>query len=183
MGAGSAVGVRNVIDACNDALEDSGGHTMILLENMAGQTNCVGGRFEELRLILDGVRQRKRIGVCFDSCHTYAAGFDLSSRAAVEQTMNLFDDLVGLANLKVVHLNDSKGPLRSRLDRHEHIGMGKIGVKGFQALLDFLDLNELPVIMETPIEERAMELRDMRIARRLMARSAFADGSVCLHPP
>lgn len=163
------VGVRNVSEACNEALQASPGRTMIVLENMAGQNNSIGSRFEELRLILDGVNQRNRVGVCFDTCHAYACGFDLSSRGGVEDTIRLFDELVGLSNLKVVHLNDSKGALGSRIDRHEHLGKGRISLEGFRSFLGYLNLERVPIIMETPMEAKSAEREDMRIARQLVS--------------
>ncbi len=167
MGNGSMVGVGNLADACNEALDASRGKTVLLLENMAGQKNCVGARFEELRLILDLVRKRKRIGVCFDTCHSFAAGFDLTSKPAVEQTMSLFDELVGLREIRVIHLNDSKGPLGSALDRHEHIGMGKIGNRGFEAFLHYDSITDLPLLMETPVDERRADAQNMQLVRKL----------------
>lgn len=170
MGAGSMKGVRNVAEACRQALSKSQNETMILLEIMAGQKNCVGARFEELRLILDSVHQKERIGVCFDTCHAFAAGFDLASEAAVARTMGLFDELVGLDEIRVVHLNDSKGPLGNNLDRHEHIGMGFIGMKGFRALLNHPGFSQKPIIMETPMDEVRDYAADLKVVRGLMER-------------
>ena len=150
MGKGTMEGVRNVIGACNEALDANPGRTVLLIETMAGQNHSVGSRFEELRLILDGVKESERMGVCLDTCHVFAAGFDLSSKPAVERTMGMFEDIVGKERLKVVHLNDSKGPVGSGLDRHEYVGKGQIGEKGFRAFLHYGDVAELPIIMEVP---------------------------------
>jgi deoxyribonuclease-4 len=168
LGKGTAVGVANIAGACNDAIEGSGGDSMILLENMAGQKNCVGARFEEIRSIIDKVNDKKRVGVCFDTCHSFAAGFDLRSEEAVASTMGLFDEIVGLESLKVLHLNDSKGPLGSRLDRHENIGKGKIGAKGLGALLHHPGTSDRPIIMETPYEDVKGMKDSMGAARRLL---------------
>ena len=168
MGKGSMVGVRSVIEACNEALDANPNGTTLLVENMAGQKNCVGARFEELQMIVDGVKQADRIGVCFDTCHAFASGFDLSTRSGVEETLELFDHTVGLKRLKVVHLNDSKGPLGSRLDRHEHIGMGYIGEKGFKAFLAHDSISRLPVLMETPRDERRTDAQELAVVRRLI---------------
>ncbi len=170
MGTGSMKGVRNVADACREALAKNQNETMILLEIMAGQKNCVGARFEELKLILDSVRQRERMGVCFDSCHAFAAGFDLASEAAVARTMGLFDELVGLDEMRVIHLNDSKGPLGGNLDRHEHIGMGFIGMEGFRALLNYPGVGHKPIIMETPMDEVRDYAQDLKVVRGLVQR-------------
>ena len=169
MGGGTMAGVRNVVAACNEALEASSGKTVLLVETMAGQSNSVGSRFEELRMILDGVKDSERMGVCLDTCHVFAAGFDLSSKPAVEMTMGLFDDIVGKDRLKVVHLNDSMGAMGSRLDRHEYVGMGKIGEKGFRAFLRYGNVPKLPVIMEVPVDEKTQYEENLKRARRLAA--------------
>jgi len=169
MGKGTMVGVRNVAEACDEALEESTGKTVLLLENMAGQKNCVGARFEELRLILDLVKKRKRVGVCLDTCHLLAAGFDMTSKEAVERTMSLFDELVGLKEIKVVHLNDSKGPLGGALDRHEHIGLGQIGREGFRAFLHHDSVTDLPLLMETPVDDRRRDAQNLQTVKRLAA--------------
>lgn len=168
LGKGSAEGMANVAGACKESLDGSTGDTMILLENMAGQKNCVGARFEELRGILDRVGDEKRMGVCLDSCHLYAAGFDLTSEEAVERTMGLFDELVGYERLKVLHLNDSKGAIGSKLDRHESVGEGKIGRKGMKAILHHPGMLERPVILETPYEDQDEMKESMRTVRSLL---------------
>jgi deoxyribonuclease-4 len=169
MGKGSLVGVRDVVDACNEALEANPNSTTILLENMAGQKNSVGARFEELRMMLDGVKQHDRIGVCLDTCHLFAAGFDLSTPAAVDQTLGLFDQVVGLDRVKVVHLNDSKGHRGSNLDRHDHVGMGRIGETGFRTILHNPAIHGLPILMETPVDDRRSDADEMAYVRSLMA--------------
>jgi deoxyribonuclease-4 len=168
LGKGTAVGVANIAGACNEAIAKSDGDAMVLLENMAGQKNCVGARFEEIRAIIDKVKDTKRVGVCLDSCHLFAAGFDLRNDEAVSSTIGLFDVTVGLDFLKVLHLNDSKGPLGSRLDRHENIGKGKIGAKGLGALLCHKGTLGRPIIMETPYEDVNGMKESMAAARRLL---------------
>jgi len=168
LGKGTAVGIANIADACNQAVAGSDGETIILLENMAGQKNCVGARFEEIKAILGRVKAGDRVGVCLDTCHAFAAGFDLGNEEAVGVTMGLFSEIIGLDMLKVVHLNDSKGPLGSRLDRHEDIGEGKIGRKGIRAFLHYPGISERPLIMETPYEDiRTME-KSIKLVRTLM---------------
>jgi deoxyribonuclease IV len=168
LGKGTAVGIANVAEACSEALASSSGHTMILLENMAGQKNCVGGRFEELRAILDSARPKERIGVCIDTCHAFAEGFDLRTKEAVEGTLGLFDEIVGMDKLKVVHLNDSKGTLGSKLDRHENIGKGKIGRKGIGAFLEYRGILDRPIILETPYEDEKGMVDSLRTVRALI---------------
>ena len=168
LGKGTAVGVANIAEACNGAIAASRGDTIILLENMAGQKNSVGARFEELEMILAKVKADGRVGVCLDTCHMYASGFDLATKDAVERSLGLFDDVVGLDRLKAVHLNDSKGALGSRLDRHENIGEGKIGRRGIKEFLNYPGIVERPIIMETPYKDEAAERKTMRTVISLL---------------
>jgi deoxyribonuclease IV len=168
LGKGTAVGIANIATACNQAIGGSDGQTSILLENMAGQRNCVGARFEEIRAILDKVKDDGRVGVCLDTCHVFASGFDLRNDEAVKNTMGLFDEIIGLDRLKVVHLNDSKGPLGSKLDRHEDIGEGKIGRKGIKSFLHYPGVSARPLIMETPYEDVKSMERSITLVRTLL---------------
>ena len=168
LGGGTILGVKNVSDAVNQALASSEGGTIILLENMAGQKNSVGSRFEELRLILDRVKMGKRVGVCLDTCHAFASGFDLSGPEAVSQSMAVLEDSVGYDCVKVVHLNDSKGGLGSKLDRHEDVGKGKIGMKGMKAFLHYKGITERPLIMETPYGDLKGMKQSLSLVRSLL---------------
>lgn len=168
MGKGSMVGIRNVAEALNEAIAGSTGETTVLLENMAGQKNSVGARFEELRQILDLVKKSGRVAVCFDTCHAFASGFDFTGPAAANNTMGMFDELVGYDRLKVVHLNDSKGPLGSHLDRHENIGKGKIGERGMKSFLRFPGITERPIILETPYSDPRTMKESLATVRRLL---------------
>ncbi|HUI23273.1 MAG TPA: deoxyribonuclease IV [Nitrososphaerales archaeon] len=168
LGKGAAVGMTNIAEACNQAVAGSAGPTTILLENMAGQKNSVGARFEEIRGILDKVRDSERVGVCLDTCHLHASGFDIGSDEAVRNTMGLFDEVVGFDRLRVVHLNDSKGALGSRLDRHENIGKGKIGRRGIRAFLHYPGVRERPLIMETPYKEVKEMKPSIKLVRALL---------------
>ena len=167
-GAGAASGVRNISEAINLALAGTRGEVAVLLENMAGQKNCVGARFEELGMILGKVKRQERVAVCLDTCHMYAAGFDLRNSDAVSATMAVFDECVGYDRLKVIHLNDSKGALGSNLDRHEIVGKGKIGVKGVKAILHYKGILERPLIMETPFADVAAMKQSLSTVRRLI---------------
>ena len=126
---------------------------MIILENTAGTKNNVGSKFEELKYIFDNVKDNSRIGFCFDTCHAFAAGYDLSSRKSALDTITTFDKIIGLKHLKIVHLNDSKGELGNGLDRHQHIGHGHIGEDGFREIVKHSLIKNLPLILETPIDE------------------------------
>ncbi len=153
LGTGLEKGLDRVVKACNTALSNSSNNTMIVLENTAGTKNNVGSKFDELKYIFDNVDDKSRIGFCFDTCHAFAAGYDLSTSKSVIDTLNKFDQIIGLKYLKVIHLNDSKGELGNGLDRHQHIGRGFIGESGFRELLKNLTIKQLPLILETPIDE------------------------------
>ncbi|NNC95820.1 MAG: deoxyribonuclease IV [Chitinophagales bacterium] len=136
-----AMGLRNVLKATRDS------NVMILLENTAGQGSSIGYDFNHLRTIMDQV-DSDRIGVCFDTCHAFAAGYDIRSKEGYDDTFGQFDEIVGLEHLKVLHLNDSKGDLGSKLDRHDNIGFGNIGAEAFGRIMN--DFKHLPKVLETP---------------------------------
>lgn len=136
-----AEGLRHVLEATK------GSHVHILLENMAGQGSTVGGKFEELKAIEKQV-QSSRIGYCFDTCHAFAAGYDIRSRSAIEDTLAEWDEIIGIDRIGCFHLNDSKGTLGSRLDRHTHIGHGEIGEEAFAHIMQTYP--DVPKVIETP---------------------------------
>ena len=121
-----------------------------LLETTAGQGTSLGWRFEQLRQIIDRVKEPDRLGVCFDTCHVFAAGYPLGSPKEFESTMADFDRLVGLERIKAFHLNDSRSVCGSRIDRHEHIGRGKLGLEAFRLLLSDPRFSDVPMYLETP---------------------------------
>jgi deoxyribonuclease-4 len=125
------------------------GKTMILLEHTAGQGSTMGSTFEEIGAMIDGVKNRKRLGVCLDTCHLLASGYNLCTQEGYKATFDKFDALIGFDRLKVFHLNDSKKPCMSRVDRHEHIGKGCIGLEPFRRLLNDPRFDHLPMILET----------------------------------
>ncbi len=131
-------------------LEQEATQVRVLLETTAGQGTQIGYRFEHLRDIMDETDMPERMGVCFDTCHAFAAGYDIRTEEAYEQTMEEFDRIIGLTHLKVIHVNDSKKALGSRIDRHEHIGRGEIGEEAFSFFLNDERLSGLPFILETP---------------------------------
>jgi deoxyribonuclease-4 len=166
LGHGKRTGFTRIVDAINGAFSAVENDTVLLLENTAGTRNSMGSSFEDIEYIISRIEDRGRIGVCFDTCHAFAAGYDLVSQGAVEQTLRRFGETIGLKELKLVHLNDSKGGLGSRIDRHEHIGMGKIGETGFRHILKSR-LRQLPLILETPIDERRSDIQNLRKVREL----------------
>lgn len=125
------------------------GKTMVLLEHTAGQGSAMGASFEQIAAMLDGVRNKERLGVCLDTCHLLASGYDLCSEDGYRQTFEHFEKLIGFDRLQVFHLNDSKKPCLSRVDRHEHIGKGCIGLEPFRRLLNDRRFAHLPMIIET----------------------------------
>ena len=167
LGAGREVGLKRISNALNMATKKARGNFQICLENMAGTKNSMGSKFEEVREIFDAVKEKNRIGICFDTCHAYAAGYDLHVEKAVQKTLAEFDEIIGFENLRVVHLNDSENGLGSGSDRHEHIGLGYIGSTGFKAFLHHKAIRELPLILETPIDERRDNIGNMETVRKL----------------
>jgi deoxyribonuclease IV len=146
-------GLQRIVAALDEAhVRCAGCKVKVLLETTAGQGKSLGWRFEHLAAILDRVHESKRLGVCLDTCHVLAAGYPLSPQPDYEKTMNEFDRLIGLARLKVFHINDSKKPLGSRVDRHEHIGQGHLGLEPFRLLVNDPRFQKTPMIMETPKE-------------------------------
>lgn len=123
---------------------------MILLETTAGQESSLGWSFEQLARVIEMLEEDHRVGICFDTCHAFAAGYDLSSEEGYRRTFEELDEVLGLERLKVIHLNDSKAPCGSRIDRHEHIGRGEIGLEAFERLLNDERFATLPFIIETP---------------------------------
>lgn len=159
-GAGAEFGVRRVAAALNRALDEIPGPVTVLLENTAGQGSCLGHRFEQLASILDEVRSPQRVGICLDTCHLFAAGYDIRSEAGYRRTMREFDRLIGTKRIRVFHVNDSKKDLGCRVDRHEHIGRGCIGLGAFRLLVNDRRFTRVPKILETP---KGRDLREDRM--------------------
>jgi deoxyribonuclease-4 len=166
LGHGKARGFKRIVAAINDSFSAVKNDVVLLLENTAGLKNSMGSSFEDIESIASRIQDRKRLGICFDTCHAFAAGYDLVSSRDIEQTLQRFDEIIGLEEMKLVHLNDSKGSLSSRIDRHEHIGLGKIGEKGFRNILGSR-FGQLPLILETPIDERRNDIENLMKVREL----------------
>ncbi len=151
MGKGEEVGLDIIVDSINYLFDASEGNdVMLLLETTAGQGSNLGYKFEHLAYLIDKTKNKERIGVCLDTCHIFAAGYDIRTKDAYENTMSQFDEIIGFSNLKAIHLNDSKNDLGSRKDRHEHIGKGYIGLDGFRFIVNDKRLEGIPMILETP---------------------------------
>jgi deoxyribonuclease-4 len=144
------------------------GSTIVLLENTAGQGTEVGSRFNHLAQIIDIVENQDRIGVCLDTAHAWAAGYDLSTSKGIEYTMTEFHKYLGLDRLRLIHLNDSKAARGEGIDRHANIGQGLIGDEGFSFILHHPGLSKRPFIMETPKKSELDDWENMKVVKRLL---------------
>jgi len=151
-----AEGVRIAAEGMAGALEKVPGPVRLLVETTAGQGASLGWRFEQVAAIRDGVpgALRRRVGVCLDTCHVFAAGYDITTRGSYAKTLGELDRTVGLSHLEAFHLNDSKKPLGCRVDRHEHIGQGAMGVEPFRLLVNDARFASLPGFLETDMRFR-----------------------------
>ncbi len=141
-----------VAESINRALDKTQGVTAVI-ENTAGQGSNVGFSFEHLARIIDKVEDKSRVGVCIDTCHAFAAGYDLSTAEACDRTFAEFDRIVGFRYLRGMHLNDTMKPLASRVDRHQSLGRGELGIEAFKYIATDPRFDDLPLILETPNEE------------------------------
>jgi deoxyribonuclease-4 len=154
VGAGEEAGLANVARAIDEVhARRPENKAKVLLELTAGQGTCLGCRFEHLAAILEQVRDPKRLGVCLDTCHAYAAGYAFGTAHEYAAMMDEFDRVIGLKRLKLFHLNDSQKPFGSRVDRHEHIGRGHIGLEPFRRIVNDPRFQKTPMILETPKED------------------------------
>ncbi len=167
MGTSIEEGHKRITDACNEVLSQ-GGDVRLLLENSAGITNSVGSEFPQIKRVIDRLSVTDRVGVCLDTCHAFAVGYDLSSVESVRTTIKKFELEIGLDKLFLIHLNDSRGKLGDGLDRHEHIGKGHIGLKGMSAILHEKGLSHIPVVLETPLEKEGDDKRDIETVKNLI---------------
>ncbi|HLX61148.1 MAG TPA: deoxyribonuclease IV [Planctomycetota bacterium] len=173
MGAGPDAGRARVAEAMRRAEREVPGAPEILVENTAGGGTSLGTTFEEVAAVMQAANT-ERLGLCLDTCHALAAGYDIRTPAGVAQMLDIVDRTVGLKRLRCLHFNDSKGPLGSHLDRHEHIGKGEIGLAGFKALLADKRLWNLPAILETPKELPTSDVDNLWLTIEL----ALAAGAV-----
>jgi deoxyribonuclease-4 len=169
-GEGETAGAARIAASLDEVFERTAGAPVrILLETAAGQGSCVGHRFEHLRDIIGAVRTPRRVAACFDTCHVHAAGYDIVTREGWMETIGAFDRTVGLSRLAAIHVNDSKKPRGSRVDRHEHIGLGTIGRRGFRNLMRDPRLAAIPKFLETPKDEDTLvqDRKNLAALRRL----------------
>lgn len=165
-GDGADVGIERIMEGIAFAL-DAPGDTTLLLEGMSGQGTEIGGTFEQLNAILTGLGRPSRLGVCLDTCHMYAAGYDVASADGLERTLESLDGTVGLDRVRALHVNDSKFGLGTRKDRHAPLGEGELGRAGLRTVLHHPFFRRLPWILETPIEDWREYADHIRVAREI----------------
>ncbi|MBF0118425.1 MAG: deoxyribonuclease IV [Desulfobacterales bacterium] len=155
MGAGEENGIYRISDGINQIFSElfkasNDSTPKLLLETTAGQGTSIGHSFEHIAAIMGNIIEKNQIGVCMDTCHIFAAGYDIRSKDTYKKTIQKFDDVIGLENLHLIHVNDSKRDLGSMIDRHEDIGKGKLGLNAFFFLMNDARLSHIPKIIETP---------------------------------
>ncbi|NIS10086.1 MAG: deoxyribonuclease IV [Candidatus Dadabacteria bacterium] len=159
------VAISRVADAAKEILDKTNTKTRLLLENSAGQGETIGEKFEELAEILDQVNNPE-LGICIDTAHTFAAGYDIRNKKALNQVLKEFDGIVGIEKIWLIHGNDSKIGLGEKKDRHEHIGLGEIGTEGFESVVNNNHLKSLDMIVETPPENVASDIEILKKMRK-----------------
>jgi deoxyribonuclease IV len=171
IGQGEKEGIKLIAESLNLIHEQTIGFKVkSVLETTAGQGTAIGYRFEQLHAIIDLIDDKDRMAVCVDTCHVFAAGYDISNEAGWEKTFNEFDDILGLERLVAFHVNDSKRDLGSYVDRHEHIDKGRIGILGFRLLMNDPRFERIPKILETPKgEDMREDIENMGILRDLLS--------------
>lgn len=168
LGAGQEKGLARIVNALQTVFSKLDSDTILLLENSSGTMNSMGSTFSDIAAILESLpAERRRLGVCLDTCHLHAAGYNLCTSSALQATLDQFQECISLGKLMLIHLNDCRGSLGSHLDRHEHIGLGQIGEEGFRAILGHPALAGLPMILETPVDSRRDDRGNLEVARRL----------------
>jgi deoxyribonuclease-4 len=170
LGAGEDDGITLIAESINIVHDKTKGYKVSsMLETTAGQGTAIGYRFEQLQKIIDLVEQKERMTVCIDTAHVFAAGYDIKNPKNFKKVIKEFDDIIGLERLKCFHLNDSKKEFGSRVDRHEHIGNGFIGLEGFSNIMNDERLREIPKILETPKgKEQLEDLENLKVLRGLI---------------
>lgn len=162
------VALGRVVTALAEVLEGYAGQSKVLLEVCAGQGQTIGDRFEELADVIGALGNDERLGVCWDTCHLFNAGFDIATDDGLRETVDSFEDIIGFDRLYAVHANDSKNPLGARLDRHENIGLGHIGEEAFERMLHHPRLRDLPWILEVPgMDKQGPDSANIQALRRL----------------
>ena len=168
LGIGQKKGFEMIGNALDTALSSAENDVVLLLENGAGTKNSMASTFENIAAIIESSNMNgRRLGVCLDTCHLHASGYELRTSAGLEMTLDQFQSCIGLERLLLIHLNDSRGVQGSGLDRHEHIGLGEIGIQGFRAILGHPVLQSLPMILETPVNSCRDDRENIAVVRQL----------------
>ncbi len=175
-GRGAAAGIERVAHALNRVMAEAPDGLTLLLENTAGSGQGLGASFEELAAIRDRVEAKPAVAVCLDTAHLFAAGYPIHTDEGLDETLRRFDRIVGAEPLRLIHLNDSKVPFGSRVDRHWHIGQGHIGLDAFRRFVTHPRVRALPMILETPKSGDADDRRNLATVRRLMTPSRASTG-------
>ena len=170
LGSGEKLGIKKIADSINWLYQRTIDYKVkICLETTAGQGSSIGFRFEHIAEIIELVKDQSRLGVCYDTCHTFAAGYDIRTKKVYEETFGEFNKVIGIKRLKVFHVNDSMKDLGSRVDRHQHIGEGKIGIEGFRLLMNDSRWENIPKILETPKEDGTeKDRKNLKVLRSLV---------------
>jgi len=164
MGTGEKEGMQRLQKALIEATKVKN-DVMILLENTAGQKNSVGSDFDQLASLFFSLKPSNRFGICIDTCHAFAAGYNLNTGKDVRTTFDKFDEAIGFEHLKILHLNDSKGKIGCALDRHYHIGLGQIGEVGMGKVIRLMNMKKIPMILETPIDDIRDDFENIKKAK------------------
>jgi deoxyribonuclease IV len=160
-GSTLAYGIKKIASAINEAIKLVPGKVIILLENVAGGGRRIGKSFEEIKKILDEIRIKKRVGMCLDTAHALGAGYDMATSGGIDETLSKINKILGMDKLLAIHLNDSKAPLGSNRDRHEHLGKGYVGEKAFQHLISRVKDSVLAGIIETPKDSETADKENL----------------------
>ncbi len=162
--------IKKVAQGIKEIFKNYTGTTQLLIEISAGSGQIIGDTFEEIASILKllPVKIRKQVGICYDTAHAFESGYDIRTAQALKKTLQEFDKKIGLAKLKLIHVNDSKTDLGSHVDRHEHLGKGKIGLEGFRAIINEPKLKNINLILETPTTQGV--LKDIKLLKKLRAK-------------
>ncbi|MGM0500954.1 MAG: deoxyribonuclease IV [Bacillota bacterium] len=166
-GLGLEKGIEKIIKGLNQVLTEVTPKFELLLENVAGAGTAIGATIGQLETIYNNIEDNSQVGICFDTCHGFSAGYDLVDKKEVEQLLLEIDDSFGLNKLGVIHANDCKGELGSNKDRHQHIGQGEIGAKGFKNLVQHPQLQDKAFILETPIDDDGNDESNLKAIRKL----------------
>jgi len=163
-----AAGIKRLIEALNKILEQTKGSRVgILLENTSGSGSWLGYRFYHQHKILKGLKEKSRVGLCLDTAHAYLAGYDLATKVGLDKMIEEIDEMVGIKLIKLIHLNDAAGELGSHHDRHDHIGLGHIGMAGMKRIINHPKLKNIPMILETPKTNEFSDKDNLALVRKL----------------